>query len=423
MARKQDSIVMGANEEAARKKGHNIIPKVVSVLIAFILWFYVMSVESPTYEKVFSQIPIEIKTAQGSKLTPNLDYIPTVDITVSGRRSELNRLSKEDIKATVDASGSIQPDTYSLPIDVEVPGNFSVVEKSSNILKIDLDERVTISLPIKVVPEVGSHDSYLEIATDSEIEKSAEVVVIEGPSIELDKIAGARVTIKKGEVSSEFSGTEDVVLLGKDGEPVNVNYVTVKPSKVTVTIPVFMTKEIDLEVDFEHGLLDSSNCKVTLSPEKLTVRGPVEVLSAIGSTYVININEKTLDTENHRDIFLTELKEMGVTCVDGTQSVTVDISHVGTNTRNISVDTADIEVKNPDKLEYSIDTDSISIKLRGKNSDLAKVKVEDISISVDLSGISGAGSVTLPLKIEISDKYSETVYELGTEYNVAVTVK
>ena len=50
MANKKDDIVFGANEEVQRKKGHNIFPKVISVLLAFVLWFYVMTVESPVNE-------------------------------------------------------------------------------------------------------------------------------------------------------------------------------------------------------------------------------------------------------------------------------------------------------------------------------------------------------------------------------------
>ena len=60
MADRNDSVVLGANEEAVRKKGHNILPKMISVILAFILWFYVMTVESPVNHEVFRGIPVEV---------------------------------------------------------------------------------------------------------------------------------------------------------------------------------------------------------------------------------------------------------------------------------------------------------------------------------------------------------------------------
>ena len=78
---------------------------------------------------------------------------------------------------------------------------------------------------------------------------------------------------------------------------------------------------------------------------------------------------------------------------------------------------------NPNDFKYTLSLDTVNVTLRGKTDELSKISAEDITLTVDLSELKeGAGSVTLPVKVEVSDTYAKSVYELG-EYNMVVTVK
>ena len=46
------------------KRGHAWGAKIVCLLLAFIIWLYVMQVDSPKHEEVFHSIPVELTNTQ-----------------------------------------------------------------------------------------------------------------------------------------------------------------------------------------------------------------------------------------------------------------------------------------------------------------------------------------------------------------------
>ena len=362
---------------------------------------------------------MEVLLPAGSELSLYSGYNVTVDVTVSGKKSDLNQISADSFKATADASSYTQAGKYSVPVDIEVPGGFSLVEKSISLLSVYLDAKATASVPVQIkIPEYVLADG-LEFGGDSDIEKSVTEVFLSGPKTILDTVETALVTIPPlGNVSSTVRASGNVTLIGADGEPVSNPYVSMDTSTVDVRIPVFMTKNIALKVDFKNKLLNSSNSKVEISPSTVKVRGKVETVSVLEDQVISTIDEKSL-TSDKLSIPLT-LPE-GMSCVDGTETVDVTIEHIGTGTKVLSV--GDIKVNNPADLEYTLSLDTVNVTLRGKNDYLSKITAEDLSLTVDLSEIkAGAGSITLPIKVVVSDTYAKSVYELG-EYNIVVTVR
>ena len=418
MANRNDSIVLGANEAAARKKGHNILPKIVSVILAFILWFYVMTVESPIHQEVFRGIPIQVLLPSSGELSIYSGYNVTVDVTVSGKKSDLNQISAESFKATADATAYTQAGKYSVPVEIQVPGGFNLVDKSVNLLSVYLDAKATTSVPVQIKLTEYTLAEGLELGGDTDIDKSASEVFLSGPKSILDTIETALVTIPCGNVSSSIRASGNVQLLDTYGSVVSNPYVSVGTSTVDVRIPVYMSKDIGLRVDFKNGLLNELNSTVNLSPDSVKVRGPVEILSGLENQIIATIDEKSLTSEK---LSIPLSLPEDVTCVDGIQTVDVTITHNGTITKSFTV--GDIKVENPENLKYSLSLNTVNVTLRGKPEDIARVTAEDITLTVDMSELkAGAGSVTLPVKVEVRSTYAKSVYELG-EYNIVVTVK
>lgn len=419
MANKNDNIVMTAQEETA-KKGHNILSKIVSVIIAFVLWFYVMAVESPINEKTFDDIPVEVTLPWASELTLYSGFNATVNVTVSGKKSELNQISSDDFKATADASGYTQAGKYSIPVTITAPEGFKVVDKSISVLSVYLDAKSTTTLPIKVELQGGVvSEEGLELGGENEITKSKNEVTLYGPKTELDKIALARVIVPLGNVSSSIRATGmKIDLLDANNELISNPYIQPDITTIDVLVPVFATKVIDLKVNFANKLLNSSNSTVTLEPSKLKVRGSVDTLASLDEFVIGTIDEKTLTSNK---LSLSVILPDGITSVEDVTTVDVEIEHKGTDTKIISV--GDIKVNNPNGLKYDISSAKEEITLRGKSEDLEKLTEEDITLTIDLSAQNkGAGSIPLPIRIKLSDTYAKSVYAVG-EYKRLVTIK
>ncbi len=418
MAQNKDSVVLTAHDDSVSPKGRNIFPIMVSVLLAFILWFYVMTVESPIHEEVFRGIPVEVMLPASGELSIYSGYNATVDVTVSGKKSDLNQLSTQSFRATADASSYTQAGKYSIPVNIELPGHVNLVDKSISLLSVYLDAKATSAVPVQIKLTEYILGEGLELGGENEIEKSSNEVTLSGPKSVLDTIETALVVIPCGNVSSSVRASGNVQLLDAYGSVVNNPYVTTDVDSVDVRIPVFMTKNVDLKVEFKNKLLNDSNSDVELSPKSVKVRGAVEALSSLDEYTIYTIDEKALTSEKlNIPLSLPE----GITCADGVESVEVKVNHIGTSTKSLTI--SDISVTNPNNLDYELAVNTVNITLRGKSDVISAIAAEDIELVIDLSELKkGAGSVTLPVIVKIAGTYSRSVYELG-EYNMVVTVK
>ena len=105
----------------------HIVPKLICVLFAFIIWIYVMTVDSPDNEEVFEDVPVTIMGTTALENERNLSifsgYDALVDVTVRGQKSVISKYSSEDIVATVDVSKITEGGMYNLELFFDLVGD------------------------------------------------------------------------------------------------------------------------------------------------------------------------------------------------------------------------------------------------------------------------------------------------------------
>ena len=77
-----------------------ILYLLISVVIAFGLWSYVITTDSPEWEETYYEIPVILKNESvlhGNGLMLGDGKIPTVTLRLKGNRSDLVNLNKSDI--------------------------------------------------------------------------------------------------------------------------------------------------------------------------------------------------------------------------------------------------------------------------------------------------------------------------------------
>ena len=412
----KNKVVSNVKDIKSNAKKHGIIPKIIALLLAFVCWFYVMSVESPINEKTFKDIPITINESNSADLTVYSGTGATVDITVSGKRSDINTIKAEDFSVSVDVSSYLEPGEYSVPIKVTIPEQVTLVSKSIDKLSVYLDAKFTTKVPVVIELTDYVLGDGLELCPQSEIEKSISEVQISGPEAEVKKVVSAKASISCGEISSSIKASSSLSLFDEAGEEVVNPLIKMAKDKVEVKIPIYTEVELPLSVDFKNKLLNSDNCEVTISPKSLHFHGPVEEFKDRTSYTINTIDEKTL-TENKLTVPIKLADK--VTVSEGTENAEITISHKGTTTKNITV--TNIEYQNPDGLSFTPTSDTLNVILRGTAAELEKATADNVSATVDLSKQkSGAGNVTVPVVIKISNEVTG-VYEIG-EYNIGIVV-
>jgi len=391
----------------------NMFARVISVLLAFIIWFYVMSTDNPSYNKTFADITIEIDDSytEFSTYTP---YEYKVDITLEGRKGDINAITLNDITAYVDTSTITASGRYTLDVQIDVPNNIAVTEQSLNTITVFFDNKSSTVVP--VVPELVSYvleDGY-EI-DKSAIELDITSVEVSGPQSILDTIDRAQVNLTLGNVKNSLTVRGILTLINNNNEVVSNANVKLQRTEVTASIPVFVYKTIPLYVDYKYGYYDN-NTTVDITPATIQIKGEASVLNEINSYLLLTIDEK-----NTADNFNTTITlPNNVINVDNIDQANILITRKNIIDKKFAVH--NITVNNPKNFNYDLLDESVNITLRGDSQYMNYITDNDIKVEIDLSHINNAtGTTSVIVNVVISDSYSKHVYELG-DYKMSVRI-
>ncbi len=405
--------------QVKESRNEKLIAKILCVLAAIILWFYVVMTDTTTDEKVFSGISVDIRGRDRIEDTLGLTIISgydlTVDVTVKGPRADINRLTVDDVKAYIDMKTVDGAGEYTLPIRTSLPNGITAGSLSANYMTVYVDKRTTISVPVKIVTSQVIEADF----TMGTPEPSIETVNVSGPEEVLRTIDHAEASFDLGRVSKTLISTGKLTLVDANGNEINDPYVRLQTSEVTVRFPVYIYRDFDLKVDTKYGYYDSTNSRVTISPASIQVRGDPDVISSMDSVSLGQIDEKKITGDETKTMAI--MLPDGVENLSGTTTATVTITQIGTTTKKLNV--TDINVVNPNGLEYTLERNSLTVTFRGTKTMLDMLSSRNVSLTLDLGYLNKtSGTVSVPVTVNVQSTLSGKVYEIG-DYSMNVTIK
>jgi YbbR domain-containing protein len=254
--------------------------KLISILLAFGLWFFVNAGERDT-EAEF-QVPLELRNIPSNLMivSPRIDF---VDLRVSGPRTLLSRIDQEHLSLPLDLSGVRPgPAVFRVMADsLNLPRGVSVVRMTPSEITVEFARVMRKKVPVHLSFS-GKPPGDLRI-TDTKV--APEVVEIIGP-------AGEVKTVKAAETNPiDLSGASagllerDVTLeaareyLSYSASLVHVQVRLEEPEKTRVFkgIPVVVRNDV---------------YRTRLAPERVrvTVRGPESSIDSLelahGAVYI-----------------------------------------------------------------------------------------------------------------------------------------
>lgn len=394
------------------KRG-DFVAKILCVVVAFIIWLYVMNVESPEYEKTFQSVPVTIENAALLSSSQNLSIISgngnIIDITVKGKKSEIKKYSIEDIKASVDVSGITQEGRHTLDVSVSVPTGLAVSGVSPNNINVSVDTMATKTISVKVNIKTVQIESIYELGIAS---PDISTVTIKGPASVIDAISHAQVDLDLGRVTQSVTTRSSLKIINLNGDEVVNPSLTLTQSSVTVNVPVYAEKELPLTVDYLHKYYNADNVSVDISPKTIKVKGEPSVIENMTELLIKTIDEKQVTANGSQIVQIT--LPAGLVNASGTESATINITHKNTGTKVVAVD--NIKINNPKNLNYELITKNINVTFRGPLANLTALQPVHVTATATLDYEASSGLITVPVTISINSMYSDTVYEIGTYY-------
>ncbi len=407
------------NKGAAKKYG--LVPKIICVIFALFLWIYVMDTENPNWEETFENVPVslvhtdEIEIDNG--LTIYNGYATTVDITVRGRRNDVENITAEDFTVTADVIEITEPGAYTLPITVKAPRDIDVVSKSQASVTVNVDKKETVVVPVKAKYNELVLSEFYSLG-DADI--SVDEITVTGPSRYLSNIDYAQVSLPNlGRVTSSLTIFANVTLIDKEGGEVTNPFISLSRTEVSVTVPVYKEADIPLKVAYKYGYYNSENSVVTLSVDSVHVKGDAAVVDSLGAIVVTTIDEKKYD--DGETITVPIIMPGGVENRSGEEFVNITVSGIGITNRMMMLPIDYLSIENPNEVSYSIDDNYIAVTLRGETAPLYDLAYTSVVPKLDLSSYTTehSGTFVVPVTFEIDSP--STVYELG-EYSLEVVI-
>ena len=384
---------------------NNIGMKVLSVLIAILIWLLVANINDPVRTERFSDIPVTI--INESALT-DLGYAyevvegSEVSITVEGKRSILGDMSASDFQAVADFSKLSEVDA--VPIDVtarKYANQLDITLGNINTMKIKKDAVVSVSVPVNIILEGEPADGYAV----GNMTGTPNLVKVTGPENLLSSAKEIRAEVDIDGISHDVTTTADPVLYDDNNEVIDSTQVQMDTSSIDVQISLWKTKLVDVNLHFIGTPADGYEMTAfDYEPKQILIAASDDVLDDITAITLPNISVEGLTENYEEDIALDEdALPDGVILADDTQDVKVQATIEQRVTHRISFTEADITVRGRGTRNVTFDSGNrYVIRIEGAQSLVQELTILDFTPWVDVTDLED-GEHTLRLHVKEVD--------------------
>ena len=404
-------------------KKNKITATLLSVVIAFSLWLYVVTTVSQEDDATFYNIPVvlegEARLAENNLMITSQSH-QTVTLHLSGARSDLNKVNSGNITvranlANIDEPGERIVLSYTASFPGDVPNNAFVIEsRSPGQIYVDVDYRRTKDVPVQV-KYTGTRSEELLYDTENALLDNT-VVNVSGPATVVDEIASALVEVDLTDRAESIGEGFRYTLCDAEGKPVDAALITTNLEQIRLDLPIQKIRDVAIKLDVVYGGgANAKNTSIKIEPESLRISGSQAVLEEFGDSYVLGtIVLADLERTTNELTFPIVLPE-GVTNQTGVAEAEVTVKFTGLKTQEFVVDTIEM-VNVPEGMEVELITTSLPIKVRGPSAQIDKLTPEDIVATVDFSNAE-PGTATYRATV----RFSEAFVDVGALKTISVS--
>lgn len=388
------------------KFSKNTAPKVLSLIFAIVFWIFVMDQVNPEMMREFNDIKVQIigieeLKSKSYELMGKRDF--SVNVSVKGRRSDILKLTEENIQIIADIGGfgkGAQNITLDKKVNVE---DIIITEISKPNVQVVIDEIVRRPINVQIITQGSVPDGYV----NEEMTYSLQQVFVNGPESFVQTISSIRGLINITNSTSLIN--EDVAVSAVDSNGEVVTGIEVETNYISVTIPVLKKKSVIIQAGVDGTPKDGYQVTdVVVTPSNIEIKGERDFvndlkfietlpLSTLGASNTFDMNV-TLDMP--KDIFLVD---------DSITTVNVQVTIEKIITTEFIFEIKDIPVLNlDDKLNHNIKDfeGAILLKISAVESILKNINKGDLALYID-AGEAEVGENELVIELNKGNEFYE----------------
>ena len=402
---------------------------ILSLFAASLLWMYVTTTEGVEVQKTLTGVKIEFLGADAMRASSDLIVTEqdrtSFNLTLSGTRRVLSKLTNSNVTATVNLNNVTADGRYSVSYDIAFPAGVNanevtVVHTSSDVVNFYVDKLARKTVEVKGAFTGNTAEGYL---ADESMVFDPLVVAISGPKTVISKVDHAFVAITREEVDRTLSYSTTYSLVDANNNPVEDSSIQRETEEVTVTLNVLSTKEVPLDVTIIDGggATRDANTRIEITPSSIMLAGDAAAIDSTTKLILGTINLSTFATDFSATY--TIIPPNGTENMTGVTEATVTVSITGVATKSFSVNPDNIICINvPDGYDAENITQALNVTVRAPQEVLDRISEVNLRAVADLSnlGTNASGVFTPTVEIKI-DGFPEA--GCVGEYKIYITLK
>ena len=407
-----------------QKLTHNLNLKVLAVLFSIIIWVIVVNIDDPVKTVQFNDVPItlanELSLTDQKLVCEFKDGKDTVDVTVTGRRSVIEDLSKDNISVIADLKELTKENTVVLKVaSNKYSGDIDNMKCDDEFAEFNIEELVELQKVIQVETIGIPADDYIT----GDFSVNLNRIKITGPKSVIDKVQSAKVQIDVEGATNNVSASVPIILYDAVGDRVDSSRLKLNIDNINVNQEILYTKKIPVNCnplgDPEEGYKMTG--KIDIDPAEVYIAGPKSVLDNINSVTIyssaVNISDQNSDYVTTVNIFnyLPNGVEAASKSFSGNVTVSVEIEKELSKDFNIYLSKVGVD-NLPEGLEAEIlngyesaADNKIEVTVYGLARDIENISSTDIKVEADYDQYlkdnnftsMSPGVFTVPLKITL----------------------
>lgn len=371
---------------------NNFKIKIISLLSSMVLWTYVMAIVDPEETKLFENIPVTI-TNINELNEKNLIIYPekdlTTDIYVTGKLSNIKKVSKDDISVYGQINSPMEGKNQ-IYLKVSTSQRISYDFKNS-VMIVTLEKLVNENKNININISGNGKNDVDSITLEDNINK----IMVSGPRTLVDKVKNIVGTVNVDNNLSDFS--QSIKLEPVDYKGKVVEGVKLEKNSISANVTLLTEKVVPIKLNLSNNI--ESDINYEISQDTVTIKGKKDIVDSIEYIESQPIDLSQLSSEIDKDVYLqipngiaVDTKFITIKKVSEENTIseyiyTPEEIDIRNNINNIERST----IKIPDKINVSIEY----LQSEGL------INKDDIKLYIDLNELSSDNTC----KIKYESKY------------------
>ena len=403
---------------------NNFWLKLLSVVLAFLLWLVVMNISDNIVTKKIRGIPVQ---QQNGAALEELDKVydvakgDTVDIVVKGRRSLVEGLGVDDFIATADLSTMSITNTVQIKV---IPKSANVRDEvtltiDDNVMRLNLEEKVSLQYSVKVKTFGAVKNGYAVCGYQT----SPNIITVEGPKSAVEKITEVVVNVDVSHKDASMDIEGNIVLYDAYGDEITNDKITISQDTVKVHLDIYPTKEIPVEVDIKGTPKDGyAISEILYQPQTVTIAGVPEEIQDVETIKISDISISGMDEDLETTVSLKEYLPDDVYLANANEEVVITVDIEQLLSKDISVKVSDMDIlQKASNREYELSLSAgFVIVVTGLDSQVTEITVEDLNPRIYTKDMSLGEHENVEIQLTEIEGLS---YEIEGTANLTITSK